>query len=412
VLLAFFRVFRPQNANTVIAGIRIRNYKGIKGTPRIDLSPFHVLVGPNSSGKTTFLDAIEFIKACIIEGPTSAVERRAPEFRDLTFLRRGGPIELEVALCFPDSQQQANNSLRYKLVLTYDKKAGIRVAHEILEQLSDGATRARSVRLLGKTSTGRDFYTREKSTSKDSFQFGPQKLALSLTPPDQQMYPTGNLVKDFLSRGVRYVQLNSVAMRQPVQATRSAELDLDGTNLARVVGDLLHGKSDSTERSSGRAAVERWTRHLRYALEDLETISWAKREPDNAEYLILSFAGGLKCPMWLVSDGVLRMLALTLPAFLPINSPSVYMVEEPENGVHPHALEIILKALNAIPASQVFIATHSPLVVQQVGPNPLLCFTRDPETGIHVIHGKDHSALKDWQGTPDLSSIFASRVLG
>jgi predicted ATP-dependent endonuclease of OLD family len=88
------------------------------------------------------------------------------------------------------------------------------------------------------------------------------------------------------------------------------------------------------------------------------------------------------------------------------------MVEEPENGVHPHALEIILKALAAIPSAQVFVATHSPLVVQQVGVKPLLCFTRDEKDGIHIVHGENHPALRNWDGTPDLASIFASRVLG
>jgi predicted ATPase len=395
----------------VIVAIKIRNYKGIRAIPWIDLGSFHVLVGPNGSGKTTFLDAIEFIKACVIHGPTKAVEDRAPEFRDLTFLRRGGPIEFDLSLRFPDASGAVLGSLHYKLVLASDEKFGVRVVHELLERVSQGVTSGTKTRLVGQTRSGKDFYRRENGTYTDSFQFGPERLALSLTPPDQRMYPTGNTVKDFLSRGVRYIQLNSVAMRQPSQATRPTELELDGTNLARVVGNLLRNGANGERRSGNRSAVERWTRHLRYALEDLETITWAAREPDNAEYLILKFAGGLECPTWLLSDGTLRMLALTLPAFLP-SSPSVYMVEEPENGVHPHALEIILKALGAIPRSQVFIATHSPLVVQQVGAGSLLCFTRDPKEGVRIVHGSAHAALRDWEGTPDLVSIFASRVLG
>ena len=265
--------------------------------------------------------------------------------------------------------------------------------------------------------TGSDFYRRESGTYTDSFQFGPGKLALSQTPADTQKYPTGNIVRNFLSQGVRYVQLNSVAMRQPTPATRPTELELDGSNLARVVGRLLrNGVRPAPDvmlatPSEGQAAVARWTEHLRYALEDLESIGWGARAPDNAEYLILKFAGGLECPSWLLSDGTLRMLALTLPAFLS-GPPSLYMVEEPENGVHPHALEIIVKALAAIPGAQVFVATHSPLVVQQVGAKPLLCFTRDEKAGVRIVHGENHQALKDWQGSPDLASIFASRVLG
>jgi predicted ATPase len=395
----------------MIVAIKIRNFKGIKRSPWLDLDPFHVLVGPNGSGKSTFLDAIEFLKSCLVNGPLIAVEQRAPEFRDLTFLRRGGPIEFDLRLRFFDSPGDALGTLHYRVAMTSDDRLGIRVSEELLKRVEAGSKPGTGTRLLGKTSTGSDFYRRESGTYHDSFQFGPGKLALSLIPPDTHKYPTGNVVRNFLAQGIRYVQLNSVAMRQPAPATRSTELDLDGTNLARVVGNLLRSGSNGQSSSEGRSAVARWTEHLRYALEDLESIGWAARPPDNAEYLTLKFAGGLECPSWLLSDGTLRMLALTLPAFLS-GPPSLYMVEEPENGVHPHALEIIVKALAAIPGSQVFVATHSPLVVQQVGAKPLLCFRRDEETGVQIIHGEDHPVLKDWEGIPDLASILAYRVFG
>jgi predicted ATPase len=398
----------------MIVAIRIRNYKGIKGSPWLNLDPFHVLVGPNGSGKSTFLDAIEFVKSCLIEGPIVAVEQRAPEYRDLTFLRQGGPMEFDLRLRFPDPPADTLGTMDYRLALLSDERLGVRITEELLSRVYPNRAfspprtkRGAAIRLLGKTSSGSDFYRRESGTYLDTFQFGPGKLALSLTPPDIQKYPTGNRVKSFLTQGVRYVQLNSAAMRQPAAATRSTELELDGTNLPRVVGSLLRNGANS----EGRRAVARWTELLRYALEDLESIGWAAREPDNAEYLTVKFAGGLECPSWLLSDGTLRMLALTLPAFLS-GPPRLYMVEEPENGVHPHALEIILKALAAIPSAQVFVATHSPLVVQQVGAKPLLCFTRDEKNGIQIVHGENHSALKDWEGIPDLATIFASRVFG
>jgi predicted ATPase len=395
----------------VIAAIKIRNYKGIKRTTWIELDPFQVLVGPNGSGKSTFLDAIEFVKSCLVNGPLTAVEQRAPDYRDLTFLRQGGPIEFDLRLRFFSASGDTPETLHYRLGLMSDEKLGIRISEELLERLQPGIKPGAGTRLLGKTHSGNDFYRRESGTYVDSFQFGPGKLALSFTQPDIQKYPTGNLVKNFLAQGVRYVQLNSAAMRQPVPATRPSELELDGANLARVVGSLLRNGSSGRSNSEGHSAVARWTEHLRYALEDLESIGWAARQSDNAEYLILRFAGGLECPSWLLSDGTLRMLALTLPAFLSA-PPSLYMVEEPENGVHPNALEIILKALAAIPGAQVFVATHSPMVVQQAGVKPLLCFTRDEEKGVQIIHGENHPALRKWDGSPDLASIFASRVLG
>jgi predicted ATPase len=397
----------------MIVAIRIRNFKGIKSSPWIDLDTFHALVGPNGSGKSTFLDAIDFVKSCLTRGPLAAVEERAPEYRDLTFFRQGGPIEFDLRLRFPDPQGEALGDLHYRFGLLSDDRLGVRITEELLSKVphraasQPSAKGADGARLVGKTKSGNDFYRRESGTYQDTFQFGPDKLALSLTQPDIQKYPSANRVKNFLTQGVRFIELNSPAMREPAAATRPSELELDGTNLPRVVGSLLRNGG----KAEGQHAIDRWTEHLRYALPDLESIGWAARQPDNAEYLVLRFAGGLDCPSWLLSDGTLRMLALTLPAFIS-TPPSLYMVEEPENGVHPYALEIILKALAAIPGAQVFVATHSPLAVQQAGVKPLLCFTRDEETGIHIVHGNAHPALKQWDGTPDLASIFASRVLG
>ena len=390
----------------MIAGIKIVNYKAIQATPRIEISNFHVLVGPNGSGKSTFLDAIEFIKSCLVHGPAAAVEQRVPDFRDLTYMRHGGPIQLEISLNLPDpAPDRADNLLKYKLEIAADAKLGVRVADESLVRIHrEDSGSERVTKLLGKTKTGGDVYKREVGRYMDSFQFGPTKLSLSLTPPDLQRYPTANAVKSFFAEGVRYIQLNSVAMRQPAQATRPTTLDLDGTNLARVVGQLQKSRK-------GAAAIDRWISHLRYALDDLEGIHWASRQPDNAEYLELIFKGGLKCPAWLLSDGTLRMLALTLPAFIP-GAEGLYMVEEPENGIHPHALEITLRALQAIPSAQVLVATHSPLVVQQVGVSSLLCFTRREGSGVSITSGSAHPALKNWSGSPDLATIFASRVLG
>jgi predicted ATPase len=46
----------------VIVAIKIRNYKGIKATPWIDLAPVHVLVGPNGSGKMALTNILDVRK--------------------------------------------------------------------------------------------------------------------------------------------------------------------------------------------------------------------------------------------------------------------------------------------------------------------------------------------------------------
>ncbi len=240
----------------------------------MDLSGFHVLVGPNGSGKSTFLDAIEFVKSCLVEGPRRAVELRVPDFRDLTFMRRGGEIAIDLWLDLSALLPEREGRLHYRLAIVADDQLGVRVSEETLER----AGKPKSVKLVGKTATGKDFYRRELGTYQDVFVFGADKLALSLTPPDETRYPSGNAAKSFLTGGIRYIQLDSPAMREPAPATRPTELQVDGANLARAVGQITRSRRDVKSNT-----IENWTSHLRYALEDLKSIGWAARAADNAE---------------------------------------------------------------------------------------------------------------------------------
>jgi hypothetical protein len=339
-------------------------------------------------------------------------------------MRKGGSIVIELWLDLGAILEfQKNNIIRYRLSVKKDEKLGICIDNEILNQYTNVGnkiekfTKYKSViktkKLLGKNFQGNIFYRREHGRYTDVFVFYGNKSALANTPSDESRYPTGNAVKNFLLQGIKYIQLNSLAMRLPCPATRGTELELDGTNLARVVGQLLHTNrllnglfSDTHEIEN---PIQRWIGHLRYALPTLNSIEWGKREADNAEYLVLKYENGLECPTWLASDGTLRMLALTLPAFLPPTA-GIYMVEEPENGVHPKALEIILGSLSTIPDAQTLVATHSPFVVQQVGMEPLLCFSMDTE-GVKITPGGRHPALKEWDGTPDIGIVFAAGIL-
>lgn len=407
----------------MIVGLSIKNFKAIRELVDLPLDDFHVLVGPNGAGKSTFLDAIDFVRDCLVDGPRVAVEsRNIADFKDLTWMRQGGVIEVGLWLDLSKSDPQLLDVfLHYHLAIRQDDKLGVCIDDESLKQFSRSllnaagglaaSSKVKSKKLLGKTSNRTDFYAREKGSYVDSFNFGLDKVTLGLTPPDKARYPTANAVRQFLTQGVRYVQLDSPAMRLPCPATRgSTELDLNGTNLARVVGHLLGANGGAGAKwSKPGTAVANWAEHLQYALPDLTSIGWSRRLADNAEYLLLRYANGLEAPSWVLSDGTLRMLALTISAYMP-PTPSIYMVEEPENGVHPKALEIILRSLSSIPGGQMILATHSPFVVQQCGVKPLLCFSSDGK-GAHVVRGSEHPALKSWDGSPDLGIVFAAGLL-
>ncbi len=124
---------------------------------------------------------------------------------------------------------------------------------------------------------------------------------------------------------------------------------------------------------------------------------------------MVRYKNGIEVPSWIVSDGTLRLLALTLLAYLP-EFTGAYLIEEPENGVHPAALETIYQSLSSLYDAQVLIASQSPLLLGMAEPEQLLCFTQEPD-GTKIIRGSEHPALRDWRREVSLGTLMASGIL-
>jgi predicted ATPase len=151
--------------------------------------------------------------------------------------------------------------------------------------------------------------------------------------------------------------------------------------------------------------------HLRTALPDIKTVGTVGRKEDRYRYLVLGYENGLKAPSWVVSDGTMRLLALTLLAYLP-DAGGSFLIEEPENGVHPRALEAVYESLSAVSRAQVLCASHSPVILGLARPSDLLIFAKDSLGATDIIRGDRHPQLRDWKGALDLGTLFASGVLG
>ncbi len=78
--------------------------------------------------------------------------------------------------------------------------------------------------------------------------------------------------------------------------------------------------------------------------------------------------------------------SVTCPVALPyLGQPTVVLVEEPENSLHPARIKDVVAVLRKVSeTSQVFIATHSPLVVNELEPQEIFVTTRDSEAGTRV----------------------------
>jgi predicted ATPase len=159
-----------------------------------------------------------------------------------------------------------------------------------------------------------------------------------------------------------------------------------------------------------RLRFEDWLAHVRTALPEIRNIDSIARPEDNTRYVMVLYNDDVQVPSWMLSEGTLRLLQLTILAYLP-DFHGVYLIEEPENGVHPSALETIYQSLSSIYSAQVLVSSHSPILLNMAKPKQLLCFSKSPD-GVKIVRGDEHPALKDWQNEVSLGTLAASGILG
>ena len=140
-------------------------------------------------------------------------------------------------------------------------------------------------------------------------------------------------------------------------------------------------------------------------------ISTIERSEDKHCYMVYEYSGDYKVPSWLVSDGTLRLTALTLPAYLP-DLHGIYLIEEPENGIHPGAVTTVYDSLASVYEAQLLTATHSPVFLSCARLDDVLCFAKDSEGRTDIVLGSEHPALRKWRGEVDLGILLGSGVLG
>lgn len=415
--------------------IEALNFRCLRSVAR-SLGPFHVLVGPNGSGKSTFLDVIAFARDLVSRGLESAVSDRTNSFQDLVWCRSGNRFELAIEATIPKERRQLLadkifDTVRYEIAIGLESTSGelsilaekallkVQPKQEaIRRQLFPEAQRppktllspkpARASRtLINKVPGGNDnFYSETYESSGKgwvpTFKLGPRKSALANLPEDESKFPVTTWLKRALSEGVESIQLNSQLLRRASPPGQTKGFRTDGSNLPWVIESL---------RSRSQARFDQWIRHLQGALPDLVTIRTIERKDDKNRYLMLAIRGGLEVPSWMVSDGTLRLLALTLPAYLE-DFQGVYLIEEPENGIHPRAVETMFQSLASAYDAQVLLATHSPVILSTASADTVLCFAKGPDGATDIVLGTEHPALSDWRGEENLGVLFAAGVLG
>jgi predicted ATPase len=403
------------------------------------LGSFHILVGPNASGKTTFLDVISFLNHLVSNGLEFALSERSRNFRELLWRESGTQFELAIEAQLPENivsvlvkSNKIVDTVRYEVAIGMNKeidqvsileervllkKSELKEAKQrTLFPLSPELThtliskRTRKIHTIVKKVRGGNDYFQTETSQKQAkekgwqyaFKLGQQKSALGNLPADETQFPATTWLRNLLVEGVQPFMLNSLLIRKASPPGQKRGFKPDGSNLPWVIDKL---QKDDPKRFTD------WIKHLKTALPDIEGIRTIEREDDRHRYLVVTYSGGLDIPSWVVSDGTLRLMALTLPAYLP-ELKGIYLIEEPENGIHPRAAETVFQSLSSVYDAQILLASHSPVILGIAKAENVLCFAKTSDGATDIVAGNFHPALKEWKGETNLGELFASGVLG
>ena len=441
----------------MVRRIQALNYRCLRYVDVHLEGSFHILVGPNASGKSTLLDVIGFLGDLIAHGLDTAVERRTRNFQDLVWDRdRENPgFELAVEFEIPEALRLklTEEDRKYRNFRLFRYEVAIRSGEDGLCIASEGGflksewamqrERGESVeenhvafmstrsfastrpipdtilttpdgleyrQVLRKSVEGTDTFNLETvwadpffSGPKLSIAFGPRRSTLKNLPEDPEQFPIATYSKRILEAGVQKLFLDSRRLRQASSPNnRRMGFVPDGSNLPWAIQRL---------REFDGHRFRDWLDHVRTSLREIEDIRIVEREDDRHAYLMIRYATGVEIPSWTVSDGTLRLLALTLTAYLP-DMEKIYLMEEPENGIHPMAIETVYQSLSSVYDSQVLVATHSPIFLSCAQPEEILCFAKDDMGATHIVPGNLHPRLTDWKSSADINLLFASEVFG
>ncbi|MFW6132290.1 MAG: AAA family ATPase [Planctomycetota bacterium] len=336
--------------------MHIENFKCFKDFD-IELGPFNVLIGPNDSGKTAFLQAIRLAGAVPLD------EWAKPVLLSQIGLGLGRDLVWK-------QDPEANIHLRIQKLGGQGKPEWPSVVVRSNPQMHIQAT-------IEETPGAIPQVSRAREKLPEGWQKGWHQNALG---------EGGN----YSGWRVGYYRMDPHALRQP-SPVRDSILQMDGTGLASFLADLRLAPSRVFDELQN--AFLQPPRHhyagIRIAQRLIGMANFKNQGPKEVDCFVLKFAlrDDGELPAEDVSDGVMLSLAY-LALYYGENRPHILLIEEPENSVHHASLKEIIATLKdmAEKGTQVILTTHSPYLLDQVEPAEVRVFAKDEEGAVHAVN--------------------------
>jgi len=351
--------------------ITIRGFKSIASLEKLSLRPVNVLIGPNGSGKSNFIGVFAFLHAIREERLRDYVTNAGGAEKVLHFGSKTTK-KIDLQLSFEGTVNQ------YELELSPTQDDGLFPSSEVALFWNKAYPRP---------------YSHSLAARNQGREAGISNSSLEGTP---------NWVRTRLG-GWRLYHVHDTSSSSPMRKTAKVNdnefLKPDGSNLASFLYYLSvkHETSYSLIRRTIQQVAPFFDdfrlKPLRLKPDDIQ-LEWRHKNSD--QYFDASS----------LSDGTLRFIALTALFLQPKEYlPSVVLVDEPELGLHPYAIEMLASLIrHASKSTQVIVSTQSSLLLDHFDPEDVLVANRVGSAT--QITRLDASSLSTWLQDYSLGQLW------
>jgi predicted ATPase len=390
----------------MLTDLYIRNYKSLRRVELRKIPLFNTVIGANASGKSNFVDALDFLSHLSRFGLSSAVQHKGG-FENICFRKvRRSKAPIYFSLTINDSYSPRaptaytiNYSFSIKTT-TRSIKSDYRVEHEELKWRTENS---RTAQIAVRRRAGHQPEIDLAPSMPDHFplpfpkDYLPQLIRNSEWPEDELIFATPGfpmlgLLSPLLA-SARVYQISPDRARLPGVPQRSAELGRNGDNLPAAVDYLA--KNHPNE-------FELLISHLNHAVSTMLDIETDYVETKELGLFFRERGFGRRWYSQDVSDGTIKTVAMYLALLDPRFD--IVAIEEPENSLHPWILRhFIDSCLAQVANKQIWLTTHSPIGVDKV---PIEC--------LWIAKRKDGSTTIDRLETlvPSVRQIVEEELFG
>jgi energy-coupling factor transporter ATP-binding protein EcfA2 len=349
----------------MITQFSVKNYKGLKDVS-IPLTPIHVVIGQNDSGKTSLLEAIHAFCSSTSEG-IPLVKAFSGKWRGKELVSLGAESsEIELSADVEGVRHDQKIRLHYEIGVDFPSQnnPACKLIYERIEENDGGMEKIPRMNPVQTT------------------------ISFRANAPPQSRGQLDRIAETIGSSSFYSLDARIMAIPAAINESRKFRMDPDGFGLSTLLDDLLDYEPERfislRDRFCGFFPQFRRIR--------LETEIAASRTYEesgihqtgrgNGKGIYFETQDGSTIRAQQASDGAILFLGFLTLSYLP-SPPKVLLIEEPEKGVYPKRLAEIVEILKKMTAStdknktpQIIMTTHSPYLLTSFVPEEVTVMSR------------------------------------